>query len=492
MSEESKFERVLGRREVFALSFGAMIGWGWVVLAGLWIQRAGTLGAMAAFVLGGLMILFVGLAYAELTSAMPKCGGEHVFTMRAMGKQGSFLCTWAIIVGYVSVVSFEAVAFPTVLTYLFPNFLQGYMYTVAGFDVYASWVAVAIITSIFITGLNYVGAKPAAILNTVLTFVIAAIGIILIAGSAVSGEVANTQPLISDGMKGIMTVAIMTPFMFVGFDVIPQAAEEINIPFRKIGRVLVFSILMAILWYVVIILAVSLMMTDAEINASTLVTADAMKKAFGNSDLAAQVLVIGGIAGVITSWNSFFIGGSRAMYSLAESKMLPHFLSKLHPRYKTPYGAVLLIGIISCIVPFFGRAMMVWVTDAGSFACVVAYFMVSVSFLMLRKKEPHMARPYFIRHGNVVGSLAVFMSAGMLLLYMPTMPSGLVFEEWVIVAAFAILGAVFYASARFYYGDEFGVHEMFSVINTEEPDEGALYGGAAGAELQPAYVKVHN
>ena len=65
MAKEDKFERVLNKKDVFVLAFGAMIGWGWVVLSGEWILKAGTVGAMIAFALGGLMVLFVGLTYAE-------------------------------------------------------------------------------------------------------------------------------------------------------------------------------------------------------------------------------------------------------------------------------------------------------------------------------------------------------------------------------------------------------------------------------------------
>lgn len=143
---------------------------------------------MLGFVLGGVMIFFIGLTYAELTPAMPDCGGEHVFSYRAMGPTGSFVCTWAIILGYVSVVCFEACAMPTIITYLFPGFLQGYLYTVAGFDIYASWLAVAIIMALFITYINIRGAKTAAIVQTVLTCVIGGAGILLIAGSVISGN----------------------------------------------------------------------------------------------------------------------------------------------------------------------------------------------------------------------------------------------------------------------------------------------------------------
>ena len=467
--EDSKFERVLSKKDIFAIAFGAMIGWGWVVMAGDWIKGAGTLGSIMAFIIGGIMVLFVGLTYAELTAAMPQCGGEHVFSLRALGKNGSFVCTWGIVLGYVGVVAFEACAFPTVIQYICPGFLKGYMYTIAGFDIYASWVAVGVVASIIITIINYFGAKSAAKLQTILTISIAAIGVALVAASGFSGNIENTKPLFTDGVGGILTVAVMTPFMFVGFDVIPQAAEEINVPFKKIGKIMILSIVMAVIWYIMIIIAVSMVMTKSQLDTSTLVTADAMKNAFFGSEMAAKVVIIVGMAGIVTSWNSFFMGGSRAIYSLAESKMLPGFLAKLHPKYKTPTNAILLIGVISVVAPFFGRAMMVWLTDAGSFGVVVAYVLVSMSFLVLRFREPDMIRPYKVKCGKIIGGIAVLLSGFMMLLYLPGMPSGLVKEELIMVGAWTVLGIIFYSIAKLKYSD-FGVHEIINIEGHEEEE----------------------
>jgi len=109
--ENNNLKRVLSNKDILALAFGAMIGWGWVILTGVWIQKAGTLGAMIAFGISGVMIIFVGLAYAELTAALPHAGGAAVFSYKALGANGSFICTWALILGYVGVVAFEACAF---------------------------------------------------------------------------------------------------------------------------------------------------------------------------------------------------------------------------------------------------------------------------------------------------------------------------------------------------------------------------------------------
>ena len=446
--EKVTFDRVLSRKNVFAIAFGAMIGWGWVVMAGQWIRQAGTLGAITAFIAGGIMVMFVGLTYAELTAAIPQCGGEQVFSLRALGPDWSFLCTWAIILGYIGVVAFEACALPTVLEYIAPDFLRGYMYTVEGFDIYATWVAVGVISSLIITYVNYIGIKPAAFLQGILTAVIIAIGLVLIAGSSVSGKLTYTEPLFNDCFGGILSVAVMTPFMFVGFDVIPQAAEDIAIPFKDIGKLIILSIGSAVVWYAVIILSVSVMMTAPEIDSSVLVTADAIKKAYGGSELMAKLLIIGGMAGIVSSWNSFFMGGSRAIYALAKARCLPEFLSVLHPRYKTPTNAIILIGAISCIAPFFGRAMMVWLTNAGGTGAVTAYLMVSISFLVLRRKEPELRRPYFVKNHRFVGGMAVILSSIMLLLYMPGMPSGLMIPEWTIIGIWSLLGVIFYVYAK--------------------------------------------
>ncbi|MCT4592967.1 MAG: APC family permease [Anaeromicrobium sp.] len=458
--EKNNFERVLSRKDVLALAFGAMIGWGWVVLAGSWVEKAGALGAMIAFLFGGIMVLFVGLTYAELTSAMPKCGGEHVFSHRALGPNISFICTWAIILGYVSVVAFEAVALPTVVEYLFPHYIKFKMYSIAGYDVYFTWVLLGVLSSMAITIVNYFGVKPAAFLQWVLTLFITLIGLSFFGGALVNGSPANMQPLFTDGVKGVFTVAVMTPFMYVGFDVIPQAAEEIDMPFDKIGKILILSVIMAVFWYIMIIIGVSLAMDSTSISASNLVTADAMGSVFNGSTIASKIMIIGGIGGIITSWNSFFVGGSRAIYSMAHSKMLPSFLGKIHPQYKTPTNAVLLIGILSTLAPLLGRKMLVWLVDAGGLTIVVAYLIVSISFLVLRKKEPNMPRPYKVKNGILVGNIAVILSFAIIVLYAPGAPAALIWPyEWSIIIGWSILGIVFYIWAKLSYND-FGLHEF--------------------------------
>lgn len=446
-ADKTRFLRVLGRRDILALAFGAMIGWSWVVLTGAWIGSAGTMGAITAFVIGGVAILLISLIYAELASALPFAGGEHVYSERALGSGASFICTWGIILGYASVVTFEAVALPTVLDSLIPGLDQVYLWQIAGWDIYLSWVLVGVLGAAIMTVVNVLGVRMVALVQSVVVIAILLVGVLLVSGAVVTGDISNMQPLFKDGVAGITLVLVMVPFMFVGFDTIPQVAEEVDLPFRDIGVVLIASVAMAIVWYGLIILAVGLVLDPTAIDASTTVTAEANARIYG--EVGGIVLLVAGLAGIITSWNAFILGGSRAIYALANSGLLPKFLGQLHPKYHTPTNAIVLLGVLSALGPFFGRPALVWVVNAGSLGIVIAYVMVTWSFLVLRNREPSLDRPYKVPFGQFVGSLALVLAIGMTLLYLPGSPAALLWpQEWGIIIAWIILGGFLYGIAR--------------------------------------------
>lgn len=464
--ENRELNKVLNTGDVLVTAFGAMIGWGWVVSSGGWIQASGVLGTMIAFLIGGIMIYFVGLAYAELTTAMPESGGAKVFSQKAFGSLGSFICTWAIVLSYTGVVCFEACSLPTIIQYIFPGFLKGYLYTVAGFDIYLTWLVVAMIFAIIITFINIKGVKAAAMLQKILTITIAVVGIILVVVSTINGDPSNLNGQMFVGenresvVKNILSVAMVAPFFLFGFDVIPQAAEEINVPLKKLGKLLVFSIGLAVAFYGLVVLAVGYGMSSIEVEQSIagtgLVTADAMEKLF-NSTVMAKILIIGGMCGIVTSWNSFMIGGSRALMAMADSYMIPHVFSRTHSKYKTPYLALVLIGAISVVSLFFGRVMLIWVSDSASFACCISYCIVSMAFVKLRKKEPDMKRPYKVKNYKVIGLFAVGMSGFMSIMYLvPGTECTLTVQEMMIAGGWALIGSVFAIGCKIKYKEKFG------------------------------------
>jgi basic amino acid/polyamine antiporter, APA family len=434
------FVRVLGRWDVLVVAFGAMIGFGWVVLTGGFLEGAGTGGAVLAFVIGTVIMALVGLTYAELVSAMPRAGGEHNYVLRGLGSRAAFVTSWSLVLGYVSVVAFEAVALPQTLLYLAPDMLVGRLWTVAGYEVYASWVAVGVAGAVAITALNYVGIRPAAVAQTIAVLFLLGIGVLLVLGSVVGGEAANLDPVFTGGAAGVIGVLVAVPFLFVGFDVVPQSAEEIKLPFAMIGRLVVISVVAAGIWYALVMLTVSSALPRQVLADSQLSVADGMTALWGNQ-VFGNLLVLGGIAGILTSWNGFMLGASRLIYAMAGSGMLPRWFGRLHPRHRTPTNAILFVGALSVLSPLFGRQMLVWLVDAGGLAIVVAFFMVAVTFLALRRREPGMERPFTVTSGRVVGALAALSSLGLAVLFLPGMPAALIWPaEWIILGVWWLAG----------------------------------------------------
>ncbi len=104
---------------------------------------------------------------------------------------------------------------------------------------------------------------------------------------------------------------------------------------------------------------------------------------------------------------------------------------------------------VALLAPLFGRSLLVWLIDAGSFAVVIAYGLVALSFLVLRRREPDMARPYRAGRGNGIGWVALACAVGIALLFMPWSPAALVWPyEWIIVGGWIALGVVMVTIAR--------------------------------------------
>jgi len=227
--------------DVLALAFGTMIGWGWIMLAGKWVTDSGVFGAILAFAVGAVLCIFVGLTYAELTPALPLAGGEVVFAYRAMGYNASMITGWMIAFAYLGVAAWEGPALATALGFLFGDHLPAgfVLWKVAGFDVTTTFVLIGSLGALLLAYVNYKGAKSSAIFQTVATIAMALGGVAFLVAGVVKGDVANMVPVFTNG-QGFVAVLLMVPAMFVGFDVIPQAAEEMNLPLNKIATILSF------------------------------------------------------------------------------------------------------------------------------------------------------------------------------------------------------------------------------------------------------------
>ena len=375
-----ELQKSLNMKDVLALAFGTMIGWGWIMLAGSWVGNGGTLGAIIAFLLGGVMAIFVGLTYAELTPALPLAGGELVFSYRAMGYNASWFTGWMITLAYLGVAAWEGPALSNALGFLFGNALPdlGVLYELQGSQVTGMFLLIGIVGAIVMTVLNLAGAKSSAIFQTTATVAMAIGGIAFFVSGVATGEVENLKPMFTDG-QGLVAVILAVPAMFVGFDVIPQAAEEMNMPLNKIGKVMIIAIVMAATWYIIMILGTA-MSTPGDVlsgyvnDPDCVPVANCFAYALG-SPVWGKLMICAAMCGILTSWNGFIVGASRVIFSMARAHMLPGIFAKVNKK-GVPVAAILLVGIVTILSPLLGKSALVWFVDAAAFGTVVAYFMV--------------------------------------------------------------------------------------------------------------------
>ena len=453
MEEKKGVNRASLKKEIsrigfFCLAFGAMIGVGWVTTMGPWLATAGPLGASIAFAIGGTLIAFIGLCYAEVTAMLPVSGGEVAYAYKAYGTFQSFLVGWFLAFGYLSVSAFEAISVGKITSYLLPTIDRWPLYTINDDHIYGSHLLMALAFVSLITWINYVGVQSAIRFQVYLTIAFITIVAGVVAAGLAMGSLSNLQPYFfsSSGggvWQGILAVFATVPFWLVGFDTIPQGAEEAkaSVSQKTIGKLIVISIVAAVAFYILLIISTSMTGNWQQLLGSELLTAQAFELAFG-SPVVANGILIAILIGLLTSWNGFFLAASRVLFAMGRGRIITPSLGKTHAAYQTPYQAVLFSGIITLAASLLGRGAMIAFVNVGSFCIAAAFLGVSFSYITLRKKFPGQRRPYKTPGGIAMGYISILGSALVLVaITFPGSPAALQWPlEWLILSVLSLLG----------------------------------------------------
>jgi amino acid transporter len=449
-------KKEIGRVGFFCLAFGAMIGVGWVTAMGSWLQAAGPLGAALAFIAGGVVMLFIGFCYAEVTAMLPVSGGEVAYAYKAFGVGHSFLVGWFLTFGYLSVSAFEAISIGRIISYLLPQTDRWPLYSIQGETIFGTHLVIAVVFVALITTINYVGVQSSMRFQVYLTIAFLIIVTIVAFTGLLFGEASHLKPLFngettSARLAGMLGVFATVPFWLVGFDTIPQGAEEAkeSVSYRTIGLLILVSIVAASCFYALLILSAGSVVSRSEVADTTLYTAEAFAIAF-QSSLFSKVILVAIVIGLLTSWNGFFLAGSRVLFALGRGRIVGTSLGGTHPKFKTPYNSVLFCGAITLVCTLLGRGAMIAFVDVGSFCIATAFLGVSFSFLKLRRSFPNQPRPYRAPGGKWSGYLAVGGSTIILLaITLPGSPAALRWPlEWAILVVACLLGWLVWTTSK--------------------------------------------
>jgi amino acid transporter len=321
------------------------------------------------------------------------------------------------------------------------------LYTVAGFKVYLPQVILGILVSFLWYGINYVGAKLYGIVQTVMIVIFIVLGFCTVGLSLYKGNPAffienmwgNLSPI-----KGIVSVLALAGFFYIGFDMIPQAAEEYKAEPKKLARLIQGSIIVGTIWYMLIGCMIAFQIPKSELPNLSLPAASAVARTWGQAGF--YIVLFLGIIGIVTTYSASFYSSSRVLFGLARGKLFPKGFAKLHPKHGTPTLPITIAAIASIIAVFLGRAAVMWFLDATSAFVVLFYLYIACSYITLRKQEPEMNRPYRAPGGILTGIVAVGASIFFFLsLILPFSPGALIWPyEYAIFIIFLIIATIIY------------------------------------------------
>jgi len=459
--KEVKLQRNLSSLNVWSLALGCIIGWGAFVMPGnTFLGKAGPLGTCIALIIAALIMIVIAFNYQYMIVKYPVAGGEFTYTQKAFGINHAFVCSWFLGLSYLAIVPLNATALALIGRNLINVFQFGFHYTVAGYDIYLGEIILAVSALLLFAFLSIRGVKFAGWFQTGLVFALVGGVLIIVLAALVSSETSwsNLTPgFPSSGSKvgGILAVVAVAPWAFVGFDTIPQAAEEFDFSPKKTRFLMILSILFGAGVYI-LLNTVTAAAVPAEYssweayiddmpNLSGLISLPTFHAAYqllGNAGLFfIGIAVLGAIlSGII----GFYMATSRLLYSMSKEKVLPEWFGRLDEKYKTPKNAILFTLIISLVAPFFGRTALGWIVDMSSLGAAIGYGYTSAAAFKFAKSEKNV--PIMVT--GIIGVVMAICFMVLLLVPIDMFNCSLGKESYVCLIVWIVLGAIFYFSSR--------------------------------------------
>jgi APA family basic amino acid/polyamine antiporter len=450
----NRLHRVLSAGQLFALGFGGIVGVGWVIGLGEWLGLAGPVGAIVAFVLGGAITVLVGCCYAELLGLLPACGGEIAYAYDILGGGASFAVGWLLVLANVVTLVFEALGMTWIVATLIPAVGSMPLYTLAGYTIGVGDLALGIGGMLLMAWINVAGLQFAARLQDTLTLAKVALVTIVVAVGLSAMSPARLDPLFGPHPStwlGVRGVLISVPFWLSGFANVAQVAAEADarVTPRKMGLALIWSIVAAAAFYVLLIVACAGLLPRAELLALELPAAQVFDHRFGSMSLTRIVLIVA-LLGNLTVWNSTLIATSRVVYTLARAGLMPASLARVHARRGTPAVAIICMSAIASVGVLLGKEAIAPVVNVASTCFAIVGAVVCALVLVLRHRDPAMPRPFRVPGGVTLAWVALLSSIGLIVVSLasPTGVFGGVPLEWLILSVWVLGGAVLWARLR--------------------------------------------
>ena len=443
-------KRALGPLNLTALGIGAIIGTGIFVLTGtVAAQNAGP-AVILSFVLAGTASVFAALCYSEFASLVPMAGSAYTYGYATLGELVAWIIGWDLVLEYALAATTVAIGW------------SGYMVSFLadiGIHVPAHWQAArgtvvtladgstttailnlpAVLIIALVTTLLVVGIKESASVNNVIVFIKLAVVLLFIVLAAPHVNPANWHPFIPPntghrehfGFSGVVAGAAIVFFAYIGFDSVTTTAQEAKNPQRDMPIGILGSLVICTVLYIIVSAIATGVMHYTDLDVPDPIARVADHAGLG---IFATLIKIGAIAGLTSVILVQLLGQSRVFYAMSRDGLLPPFIRRIHPHFRTPYITSMITGVAVAI-----PAAILPVRDAAklvSIGTLLAFVIVCTGVLVLRIREPNLHRPFKTPMVWFVAPMGT-LSAAYLMAYLDK-------ETWIRLLVWLVIGLTIY------------------------------------------------
>jgi basic amino acid/polyamine antiporter, APA family len=425
--------RKLGVTDYFTLGWGTMVGVGWLVVMDDWLIRGGPGGGILGFAIGGALLLPIGYVYGKLVMAMPDAAAEVAYTAKVFPRYVSFVTGWMMVLAYFIVCPWEAVAVGTIAGYIFPALDSMELYRIAGRPVYLPHLIIGLALTALLTALNYRGVRLSATFQNWTAFGTIQLFVIFIAVGASKGSSHNFPPLFTHTpWISILLVLQIVPYFMTGFESVAKAAEEASPDFQGKSFFLAIwmAILVAILFYTIVIAAVGYVAPWRQMTGQRFMTAVAFNHAIGSRWIV-SIILAAAMLSLLKVFNGNFVASSRLLFAMARRGLIDPRLAEVHRVNRTPFVSVLCVGTVTAVCMFLGDAILIPIAEVGSVAAAAGWLATCAAYYAMRPSARE----------RIIAAIGVTVALSMILMKVAfVVPGHFTSYEWLALAIWAGAG----------------------------------------------------
>ncbi|MDP9885288.1 APA family basic amino acid/polyamine antiporter [Sinomonas atrocyanea] len=441
--------RTLGLWQLTAIGVGGIIGAGIFSLAGAVAHQTAGPAVLISFLVAGVASAAAALSYAEFAGMIPKAGSAYTYGYAALGEVVGWFIGWDLLLEYTAIVAVVAIGISGYFGFLvgqlgvdLPAWMLGAPGTGPGHVVDVFAIILCLLTAWILTrGIQSTGRFELLIvaLKVLLVVVIVVLGVFHI-------NSANYHPYFPFGFGGVMTGAATVFFAVFGYDAMSTAAEESRDATRHMPKAIIYSLVIAMVLYVLATLVLTGMQNYTQIDPKS-----GFASAFAAVGLpgVADVIAVGAIVSILTVMLTFMLGVTRVWFSMSRDGLLPKWFARTDPKRHVPTRVTWIVGVGSAILA--GILPINTVAELTNIGILSAFVVVCLAVIVLRYRSPEIPRSFRTPLMPVIPAIGVLFSLWLII--------SLPWETWVRFAVWLVIGLAIY----------FGYSRRHSLLNPDSP-----------------------